>query len=179
MIPVHVMLDCESLGVSNTPVLLSIGAVKFNETEILDRFHVAIDPETCTPFGLKIDASTVMWWMQEELGEARKALLGHEQHMLTDALRGFAQWLGDDVHGVWGNGAASDNVWLRNAYAAIGDDCPWGFRQDRCYRTFKTIFNDPELRPEDQGVAHDALADAMWQAKHLQRIVEFAGVPLT
>lgn len=166
----HIMLDCETLGVTNDPLILSIGAVKFTETEIIDRFHVAIDPETAQLFGLKISASTVMWWMREELHDARKALLGHELHDLPSALRGFAQWLETPV-GVWGNGAAADNVWVRNAYKAIGEDCPWDFRADRCYRTIKALFPDPALRPADEDVAHDALSDAVWQAKHLQNIM--------
>lgn len=172
----HIMLDCETLGVGNEPVLLSIGAVKFTADEIVDRFHVAIDPETCQLFGLKINASTVMWWLEDDRQPARAALLAQERHALPDALRGFAQWLGDPAP-VWGNGATADNVWLRNAFRAIGDDCPWSYRLDRCYRTVKNLA-PAGLEPSNSGVAHDALDDAVWQARHLMAICAHTGLPL-
>lgn len=172
MTPYHVMLDCETLGVSNKPALLSIGAVKFNETEIIDRFHVAIDATSCQLFKLQIDASTVMWWLGEEREEARRALLGNELHDLPSALRGFQMWMGEPI-GIWGNGASADNVWLRNAFEAIGDECPWKFWQDRCYRTMKNLV--PAIELVREGVHHDAADDAMSQAKHLQAIVAHLG----
>lgn len=174
MIP-HVMLDCETLGVSSTPVLLSIGAVKFTDTEIVDRFHVAVNPETCTPFGLKIDASTVMWWLDPDRAEARAAMLGNETHALPDALRGFAAWMGEPTP-VWGNGASADNVWLRSAFTAIGEACPWPFWLDRCYRTLKNLA--PAIELEREGCHHDAVEDATCQAKHLQKIIAHLGITL-
>jgi hypothetical protein len=172
----HIMLDLETLGVSNTPVLLSIGAVKFTEDEIVDSFHVRVDPMTCQLFKLKIDASTVMWWLDGERADARTALLGHEQIDLPSALRGFAQWMGEPTP-VWGNGASADNVWMRNAYEAIGDEAPWPFWMDRCYRTLKNLAPEIEIARE-QGVHHDALADATCQARHLQAIIAHLGIRL-
>ena len=164
--PFHVTIDLETLGVGNAPVLLSLGAVKHTRTEILDRFHVRIDPASC-PEPMKIDAGTVEWWLQDEQSQARQALLAHEKVDLASALVGFAQWLGDTPIGVWGNGATADNVWLRNAFAAAGLECPWPFWVDRCYRTMK---NQVLVQVEREGTHHDALADAEYQARHLMAI---------
>jgi hypothetical protein len=66
---------------------------------------------------------------------------------------------------MWGNGAAFDNVVLRNAFERAHLTPPWNFRQDMCYRTIKTLFPDVEM-PERVG-KHNALEDAKWQAQHL------------
>jgi hypothetical protein len=174
---IEVTIDLETLGVNPSPVLLSLGAVKHNGTEILDKFHVGIDPTTCQQLGLKIDASTVMFWMGEkgDVSEARAALLGLEKVDLVSALLGFAEWFGPEPLPVWGNGASADNVWMRSAYLAAGLECPWPFYMDRCYRTMKCVF--PGLEPVREGVHHDALADATSQATPLQAIIEHIQSP--
>lgn len=164
----NVMIDAETLGVGNSPVLLSLGAAKFNGTEILDSFHVAIDPASCQAVGLKIDAGTVMWWMHNDRGAAREALAALAAVDIGSALMGFADWFGPEELPVWGNGATADNVWLRNAYELMHMPCPWSFWNDRCYRTMKNIA--PHVPFVRSGTHHDALDDAITQAKHLQAI---------
>jgi hypothetical protein len=94
---------------------------------------------------------------------------------LDEALEKFASWLGEGAH-VWGNGAASDNVWLRQAYANAGIVVPWQFYHDRCYRTLKSLFRDVPYVHE--GVKHNAIDDARSQANHLLRIVSEKKLPI-
>jgi hypothetical protein len=164
----HVMLDLETFGNGNDAAIVSIGAVKFNETEILDEFHVGINPESCTAAGLKIDASTVMWWLDPDRAPAREALLKLERIDLYYALDGFAQWVGE-ITAMWGNGSTFDNVILRNAYRVCGLEYPVKFWQDQCYRTMK--YRLPWIELVREGVHHAAVDDARSQAKHLQRII--------
>lgn len=164
----NVMIDLETLGTSNNAVILSIGATKFFETEIIDAFHVGITPESCQDAGLKIDAATVSWWMAPERDEARKALMALPKVDLFDALDGFAQWYGPESMPTWGNGATFDNVVLRNAFAAVNLTCPWKFWDDRCYRTMKN--HAPGITLARVGTHHDARDDAIYQTKHLQKI---------
>lgn len=172
----HIMLDLETLGVGTSPQLLSVGAVKFTADEIVDEFHMAVDPESA-PL-MTISPSTVLWWLGPDLSEARAALLAQERHPLYNVLAKFSAWVTDPTTPIWGNGAAADNVWLRSAYAAAGLPFPGDHRVDRCYRTIKTMIPDPELFPPDEAVAHDALCDARWQAKHLQAMLRSRGLPL-
>ena len=67
---------------------------------------------------------------------------------------------------VWGNGATFDNVILSNAYKAAGMEQPWKFWDDRCYRTVKGLL--PDIKIERLGTHHNAVYDAMSQARHLQ-----------
>lgn len=164
----HVMIDLETLGVSNNAVILSIGATKFVESDIVDTFHVGIVPASCQDVGLKIDASTVLWWLQPEREEARAALAKLNKVDLYDALYGFVEWYGPESKPTWGNGASFDNVVLRNAFSAVNIECPWKFWDDRCYRTMKN--HSPGITLARLGTHHDALDDAIYQTKHLQKI---------
>lgn len=173
----HIMVDLETLGTSNDALILSLGACRFHpdSTEIVDSFYVKIDPASAQAYGLKIDVATVMWWMEQD-AMARDALTDTDGQVdLVTALEGFAMWVGPDSLPLWGNGATFDNVLLRSAYKAIGMDCPWAFWDDRCYRTVKNLA--PEIKLERAGVHHNALDDAISQAKHLQAIARcWAGV---
>lgn len=167
---IHVMLDLETLGNGNDAAVWSIGAVKFSLIDLKyerQNFYVTIDPESAEAHGLKIDASTVKWWMRPELADARNILLDPPGIDLPTALIGFAEWLPpkEQLVGLWGNGATFDNVILRNAYKACQIACPWSFRVDRCFRTFNQMF--PMEGASRKGVAHSAIDDAMNQADHL------------
>lgn len=164
----HVMIDIETLGTGNDAVILSIGACKFTDLDIIDSFHVGIFPESCQQYGLTIDASTVMWWMQPDRDEARKQLLALNKVDLYEALSGFVDWYGDVSLPTYGNGASFDNVLLRNAFKVANIQCPWKFWDDRCYRTMKNL--NPAITHPRKGTHHDAHDDAIYQAEHLIKI---------
>lgn len=170
------MLDLETLGQGNKAALTSIGACKFTTSEILDSFHVAIDPGSCQNVGLEIDASTVMWWFAIERREALDRWLRMEKLDIASALLGFSIWLGVSPSpvAIWGNGSTFDNIILRSAYQACGMEYPVKFWQDQCYRTMK--YRAPTIKLIREGTHHDALDDARSQAKHLQQIMHFLGV---
>lgn len=168
--PVHVMLDLETWGTGNNALPISIGACKFDENDIIDRFHVAIDPVSAQRYGLEIDAGTILWWFDPERDEARRNWLSHERVELASALLGFEMWCanGSPVAAIWGNGSTFDNVILRSAYAATNQEYPVRFWQDMCYRTMKN--QSPDCPIVREGTHHNALDDAVTQAKHLQAI---------
>jgi exodeoxyribonuclease VIII len=166
------MLDLETFGNGNDAVIASIGAVKFNETEILDEFHVGVDPASCQALGLKMDASTIIWWLHPDRTEAREQLLALERVDLASALVGFNDWIGEPLP-IWGNGSTFDNVILRSAYRAAGIEYPAPFWLDRCYRTVKALA--PGIQLVREGTHHDACDDARCQAKHLQAIAAHLG----
>ncbi len=170
--PAHVMTDCETIALGDKPAFLSIGAVKFDEHRILDRFYVGVDPGTAQDLGMEVDARTVMWWFDEQRDAARREIMKLEKIDLASALMGLAQWVGSPI-AVWSNGATADLVWLRNAYKAAGLETPWTYKVESCYRTMRAQF--PHVLAGDQvGVPHGALDDAIYQATHLQKI--WAGI---
>ena len=163
-----IMLDIESMDTKTTAVILSIGAVKFEPRGgIVDRFIINITPKSCVEAGLTVGIDTVMWWMKQS-DEARNALVKGAVS-LDVALHTFAEWLGSDVKGIWGNGASFDNAIVANAYKAAKIPLPWKYTQDMCYRTIKNMF--PHIKLNRIGTHHNAVDDAESQALHLIEIL--------
>jgi len=175
----HVMIDLETLSTHNFAAILSIGACKFDPQSrtIDEKFHVYVDPRSCEQYGLRISADTFLWWMDPDRTEARTRMFAHKDERvdLTEALLGFSQWYGQTPMPTWGNGSDFDNVILQNAYMMTKLDCPWKFRDNRCFRTYKSLIS---FRPPRSGVPHDALEDAVYQAETLQFITHHLGIVL-
>ena len=174
----HVMIDLETLSTETNAVIIALGAVKFDpEAEgIQSGFYLRIDADGQPQiFDRHMDPKTVMWWMSASQDDARKALLSTDAIDLPSALSGFDEWFGLESMPVWGNGATFDNMILRSAYGAIGSEAPWNFRHDRCFRTFKALA-DVEGPPMAEGVEHNALDDAIHQARWMRHIVEHLGI---
>jgi hypothetical protein len=168
----HVSLDLETLGTGSNAAIISIGACKFDpwaDGGIDDRFHAHITFESAMKYG-RADADTILWWIGQDQ-HARVTMLAAQDSAveLDEALSVFADWFGSEPLLVWGNGATFDNVILRNAFKACVIECPWGYYNDRCFRTLKNL--SAVMAPPFEGVRHDALADAVHQAKWTQQIV--------
>lgn len=168
------MIDLETMGQGSDAAIVSIGAVKFDENGIGDTFYSVINLQSSVEAGLKIDASTVMWWLKQN-GEARSALL-EESVDLESVLQFFTDFVGVGGYAVWGNGSDFDNVILANAYKSIGAEAPWQFWMGRCYRTMKNMFRDVKLKRK--GTHHNALDDAISQAEHLIEIINEKGIKI-
>lgn len=167
----NVMVDLETLGNNSESVIISIGAVEFDETGVGAVFYTTVDPQSCMDVGLKMDASTVMWWLRQS-DAARRAFSGETYQPLTlpGALTRFSEFFAAcGAEFVWGNGATFDNVILANAYAKVGLPRPWPYWGDRCYRTLKNLY--PEVKMTNHGVAHNAKDDAIAQALHASAIL--------
>lgn len=167
-----VMVDLETLGIVPGCVILSIGAVGFDNSGLGNEFYRIISVRSCLDAGLKIRQDTLDWWQQQN-DEAKKILQlvkEKEATPLADALNDFNTFLSqyNNVK-VWGNGASFDNAILLYAYDAVGIDPHWKFYNNMCYRTVKTINSDvPFVR---EGTYHNALDDAKSQAKHFIQIL--------
>ena len=164
----QVMLDLETLGQKPGAVIVSIGAVKFGGGEIRECFYERIDAQSCLDVGLEMDGGTVAWWLRQD--PAALLEVAKPGRAIGTVLGLFAEWLGGAEAEVWGNGAAFDNAILVAAYEAIGVKRPWEFRNDRCYRTVKSLW--PEVELEREGTHHNALDDAISQAWHLMAILD-------
>ena len=167
----EVMVDLETMAATNNASIVSIGAVMIDTEQLntVSDFYITVDLESCAPYGFDVEASTVLWWLQQS-EHARMQLTGDKRFPIDEALKQFAVWCGNRP--VWGNGATFDNVILRNAYRRVGQKCPWHYRNDRCYRTMKELFPEASVPPPNEK-KHDALADAHWQAQHLINIYKF------
>lgn len=166
----NIMLDLETLGNKPGAVIVAIGAVRFGGGELGNEFYVRVDAQSCVHAGLKLDVSTVLWWMKQS-AEARAELL-QEGSELAAALCAFTEYAMSasvkDNTILWGNGSDFDNALLLAAYEACQLIPPWKFYNNRCYRTVKNLH--PEIKLTRTGTAHNALDDAKSQALHLMQM---------
>lgn len=168
-----VMLDLETMGTGPNAAIIAIGAVEFDvkSGELGREFYNTVSLQSAVESGGAIDASTVIWWMDQS--DAARAEFKRTGIHITDALVNFSTWLGGcgltSSRRVWGNGAAFDNVILASAYRASGFDVPWEFWNDRCYRTIRAIL--PPMPIERGGTHHRAVDDARTQARHLIQLL--------
>lgn len=190
---IRLMLDFETLSLKENAVLLSIGACTFDPAtgDIGHTFYTAIDPRTQP--GRDISASTVLWWLdQDDAARAKITDATKATDALADAdpdapdyddlreqaaipinhaamaFNAFVESLGDDVE-CWSNGAV-DHIWLQSMFDYSGFKNPIKFWKQRDYRTLKALY--PDVKAEDYGQAHNALDDAIKQAKHLCLLLE-------
>ena len=172
------MLDLETLGTRPGSAVVSIGAVMFNREQsyVGPTFYQAISLENLIDvFGFAVSGSTIRFWLQQE--DAARNELFKDTINVNAALMEFARFVTDSHEGgvdkelqVWGNGAAFDNVLLREMYERMHLQPPWAFWNDRCYRTIKNERDKGKnLAPNvaSGNVHHKALDDALWQTYHL------------
>lgn len=168
----HVMLDLETWGTRPGSALRSIGAVTFglNATNVGSKFYRNIDKESCLLAGLTVDAETVSWWLKQS--PEAVAALEKDQWPLADVVNSFHEWWRSiGARYVWCHGANCDEPLWTAACRAIGHSVPWKYWDTRCTRTLFAMADFDIREVPREGVAHDALADAIHQARCVQRAI--------
>lgn len=166
----NVMTDLETMGTGNDAVIVAIGAVKFmpmaEPGTFVSEFSANVEIGSAIESGLRVDGSTIAWWLRQE-DAARTAFL-EDPEPLGVVLAKFMNWFGSQSLPTWGNGSTFDCTILGSAFDKCNFPRPWKFYDEMCYRTVRKFFPNVErVRP---AVAHRALDDAKAQAEHLQRI---------
>lgn len=179
----NVMIDLETLGTKPGCIVLTLGAVAFDDTGVLSdlgEVHVRLDSDHQHSVGLKADPGTALWWISQPK-EAQEQLLDKPEVNVSTVLAFFNEWL-EEVTGtnledvdylpvsIWGNGANFDGPILRELYDAFGMRCPWGFWDECCYRTERKSL-EALIRQlggtvesvQREGTYHNALDDAKYQ----------------
>lgn len=164
----HVMLDLETMGKRAGAVILSIGAVAFDENgPTQNQFHRFLKIQDQMSLGAHLDPETVIWWLGQN-DDARKGITTHQEsagvpyHVLSE----FADWYraagGTEI---WGNGSDFDLPLLGDMLTRFKVAIPWKYNAGRCCRTIMALVG---AKMGDFGtknaLAHDALADAIYQA---------------
>ncbi len=189
-----IMVDIETFGTGQNAAIVSIGAVAFNANgengslwtnspdalaTLGQGFRVGIRLAS-TPREMRgdIDPDTVEWWL-EQSPEARRMLVyggASERVGLGEALQQFSKWVmkqgSYQKRTLWSNGPTFDETILRSAFDRFNLNFPVHFRGSRCCRTMFDIattfgWNAKEARDAapDDIVKHDALSDAVFQAR--------------
>lgn len=167
------MVDLETWGTESMSAISSVGAVEFNLAtgETGKEFYVNVDLQSCLDLGLKVNASTIMWWMRQE-EDARKAMMNNPIY-ITNALHEFSKFIescGGKNCELWGNSNRFDLGILNDAYSKNFSPIPWDFRKERDVRTLVSF--RPEIKDQTLviGIAHNAVHDCYHQIKYCHAI---------
>ena len=167
-----IMIDLETLATTADAVILSIGAVRFD----LDAGLVFDEPEAVFYRAISIDSQhartisgdTLAWWMMQS--EQARTVFVEPNCSIFNALMDLREWIdpqpGTEPY-VWSNGADFDLPMLVHAYQQESIKLPWPPYAGRCYRTCKNLPGARAAKVERQGLHHNALDDAIFQARHL------------
>ena len=159
----RLMLDFETLDVAECPVILSMGVVVFNEDGIVDSFFEKIDQQSCIDLGCTISDDTIAWW-DKQSKKARDAAfggktnIGYAMGMLVDFYKKY------ECAEIWSKGAIADIRWTNNILNKLNLKSPWKFWEEMCFRTY--LKYSPKVDFQPVGEAHNALDDAINQARH-------------
>lgn len=161
--PQHIVsIDLETLGTRPGDVVVTVGFVVLSlGGNVIHRETIGIDVASSLAAGMKIEASTLRWWMVEAPEAARRALFATPAIPLAEAtlrIRQLARiWCRSPAcRGVYGWGSVFDNALLHAAMRAGGLTEPaWDFRLDLCGRTLakewgiKAESDDPHVADAD------------------------------
>lgn len=176
------MVDIEALGTRPAgSVILSIGACRFDETGIGERFYRPIDVFDSLMHGLTVDADTIDFWRRQP-AESKGAL--KPGLPLENVLVAFTDFLANELmlpqQYLWAKGPDFDLVLLTAAYQALGRKQPWSYRNARDVRTILALAPLSRLAGEmPTSGAHHALHDAELQAKQVIAAAKALGVELS
>lgn len=170
-----VSIDLETLDTSATAAIVSIGAVVFDPHAqyftVLNSFYV-----NCHIDGQErsISHSTLCWWMKQP--DAIRAAFVEGAADLSEALVALDLFLTGEneteplqLDEIWAKPAMFDISILEHAYSQCGMTVPWHYRTPRCLRTLQALY--PKIDIGFEGDKHNALADALHQAKLIHTIM--------
>ncbi len=178
--PRHCMLDLETIGRSPDGGIIAIGAVAFDPNPSTvgvtgEGFLQLVDPIDAARHG-SVSMATMLWWMKQDAVVQDRMFGGVSP--LKKALRLFADWYkSQKFERVWANGTTFDITIIEHALTVCNVKRPWHYRDVRDMRFFRDVVPD-DLKDlyADAGGAHDALRDALVQARVVQRSYAFLGL---
>lgn len=166
----HVMIDTETLDTTPTSVVLSVGVVLFTAEKVVREEYVELDAADQLRDGRTISADTLAWWLARVKAGHNMPLACCDHPYATAAWAAANKCLrdmyGEDVL-VWANSPSFDLAMLRNMWDKHGLRAPWVFYNERDYRTWRSMLPAAAAVPIENPDAHNALADAAAQAKHM------------
>lgn len=179
------MVDLETLGLGNEPVIIQIGCTHFDiETgKIISSFESLVDPSSCVEKGLKVDGSTVEWWLKQDKNVQSKVLVDslRDGKKLIEVLLDLWVYISESQVNqenkeirVWSNGLLADVKWLESAHTKCGLKTPWKYNQVSDVRTIVDLaWRKAKINVKDliqfEGEQHNAIDDCKYQVQFVHK----------
>jgi len=167
------MIDIETLGTGDMPVILSVGIVLFNPWEdyrnvdMKDLTTLYLKPsiESCVAIGCDIDDDTLTWWSKQDEDIISDAFSEEGREDIQEVMKKIYRFC-QTCDFFWAQGAIFDYNILEHVAKKLQRGVPWKYWQVRDTRTLFGLV-DAEL-PE--AALHNALYDAHRQVIGVQNI---------
>ncbi|CAM3776707.1 3'-5' exonuclease [Litorimonas haliclonae] len=167
------MIDFETMGPTPDSVVLQMGWCFFNRKDNekpvgFRRMFCQLEQKM---LGRTVTPSTADWWETQDQDLFQRVSSGKDE--IEDVLSDFtASWQKHAIEStwLWSNGPAFDEPILVSLYNSIEQQTPWKFWNSRCLRTLKAT--SPFVAGFRASEAHDALNDALAQAKTVRAIYQ-------
>jgi exodeoxyribonuclease VIII len=169
----HLMVDLETMAVTPRAVILTLGAVIFDpySDQILDQLYLKLDIDDQDKLGRDVDPNTLDWWAKQDSRVMEEAFSSDGRISVVDGINAFHKFAwGCDAF--WSHGSVFDLIILEDIYRQLVKTPPWQFWQCRDTRTLFDLA-DPEM--EKSVEQHNALFDAIRQAKGVQNVYRKLG----
>ena len=168
------MIDLETLDVTPTSTILTIGAQGFDpysDTFTDVTFYKRLNLESQAD--RTINESTVEWWSQQSEAAQEEALGdGDDRVDIAVALDELAKIAWKHKR-IWANGVLFDISILENAMLQYGINVPWKYWQIMDARTFYIMTGAGSAGSSN---SHNALEDCVNQIEMLQRVFKKIGL---
>ena len=164
----HLMVDLETMAVSPSAVILTLGAVQFNPygNGYSDKMYLRFNLDDQDALNREIDPNTLAWWAKQDPAVMEEAFSEKDRVPLAEAMDQFHKFAwGCDAF--WAHGSIFDIAILENVYRQLERTPPWSFWQIRDTRTLFDLGHDSDM---PQNSKHDALQDAIRQSVGVQNI---------
>lgn len=163
----HCMIDLETLGSNPKSPVIQIGMVFFTREGISLSSLSTIEFDDALKHG-EADGDTIKWWLQQPK-EAQETLFKF-QKPLVDVAESITKLIeGQNANFYWAH-ATFDFPIFQSMFRSLGMKYPLPFK--RCYdlRTLEFLAGHIEWE-ERTGIHHNALDDAIHQAKHAIKLL--------
>jgi len=166
------MIDLETLDVTPTASILTIGAVRFDpfgddvNESTCEKLYIKVDLDSCDRYGGTVSQSTIDWWANQSKEAQEEAFDPSGRVPIEEAMNQLYKF-GWGAKRVWSHGATFDIPICEFYFRKVGKAIPWQFWEARCTRTLFDIGIDPKRPPV---LKHHALEDAWNQAVGVQNV---------
>lgn len=164
------MVDLETLATTPNAHILTIGFVAMHE--LSNTLYIRVLKKNQNR---RIDLNTEKWWSKQSQEAQDEAFSTEGAVSIPEALDQITTWFqAGKMKKIWSHGATFDVAILDNAYRQHEKFPPWRFGDVRDTRTVIDIAQratGKKLEPVRQGTYHNALDDAVHQAKWINNIL--------
>jgi hypothetical protein len=160
--PWHLMVDIETLSTKPNAAILSIGAVGFHPTTVIESppwFYIEVDPESMGS-EFNREPATLDWW-------AKQAHQPTGSTPIQEALNNFLNFLSSKKWcAIWANSPSFDLVILKSAFELCGLVWPLPYYIEHDVRTVNNLLltKQQKIKP-----THHAIHDCQGQILRVQQ----------